>query len=192
MYWLIDYIQVCILREFVVCKSDRAPRSVLGHFCHREHCYLLGPLSTVASLDTTVLWSGASVCVEGSVGRNGAAVGHSRRIRTMSVVSPKRNGVEKGGLTFHHGWQVPQGGKRWLLGPAEGGDSEGSQRAGWGWHDADIMGCLSRQLGRSAVDRVEGVGIYVTYAMTLNSVLRIGCWIWESQLFPYFCFYYYK
>lgn len=78
---------------------------------------------------------------------------------TMEVVVVKRNGFAHGELIQHHEWQVSQGGQGRLPGPAEGGDEEGSERAGRGWHDTDFMGGLPRQPGGSAADRGQGVGM---------------------------------
>lgn len=53
------------------------------------------------------------------------------------------------------------------------------------------MGCLSRQLGRSAADRVErvgSIGTYMTYAVTLNSVLPLGIELWGKSIISLFLF----
>lgn len=186
---MINYIQLgypglrlCILRGFVVWNQTRVPG-------------LCWPTSATGSTVThTVLfssrrpwipplcpqllhWSGATGC-RGTAGRTGL----NRRMTTtttMVVVAVllKRNGIEQGGLTLRHEWQVPQGGPGRLPGPAEGGNSEGPQRAGWGWHDTDVMGRLSRQLGGAAADRGEGVrsiGVRPSHNIYSNMSVRVG------------------
>lgn len=78
-----------------------------------------------------LLVTAAAACRPGA----GAYVGPEGYAEWLSLVSPtmmvtvevavvlsERHGVEQAGLSWHHEWQVPQGGPGRLPGPAEGGD----------------------------------------------------------------------
>ena len=139
------------------------------------------------SPETTDALSPRSSSADQEWGGHGGTARHFSRWTTMRLlvlavkveVLSTGNGVEQGGLTVHHEWQVPQGGPGRLPGPAEGGDAEGPERAGWGWHDTDVMGCVPRQPGGSAAHRGEGVGIYNTKETAVNSTHM------SASLFPH-------
>lgn len=56
-----------------------------------------------------------------------------------------------------HERPVPPGGPGRLPGRAEGGYTEGAERAGRGWDDTDIMGRVPRPPGGAPAHRGEGV-----------------------------------
>lgn len=53
------------------------------------------------------------------------------------------------GFSRRHERQIPPGGSRRSSAPAERRDAQRSERAGWGWDDADALGRAPRQPGRA-------------------------------------------
>lgn len=84
------------------------------------------------------------------------------------------------GVSRRHERQIPPGGSRRSPAPAERGDAQRSERAGWGWDDADALGRAPRQPGRAQTaggTRVsDALIIYVEYiyiCIFLNIIIHV-------------------